>query len=205
MRFGKTLLAYVVIMTLVYTFISTADAELRRRSPVLRSHMVRREAGAKQTVPAVSQTDGQRNLATVKTAQLNPWLAPARGPANAQGFVSISYNGNDPSMNPGTLVVSGLPTGQYYAWLVFTRPAAEKRDPSSQLVAKFNVTKNGAWTETDLIFGSAIWVNMNHLTQFVLTNKVKTKAQVGRKPVKGAAGTRWGPGYKEAVLAGNFS
>jgi hypothetical protein len=202
MRFGKIFLVCGLIMTLVYAYASTTEAQLRRRSPVLRSQTVRRGAVAKQTVPTGSQTDGQRNLATVKTAQLNPWLAPARGPSNAQGFASISYNDND----SGTLVVSGLPTGEYYAWLVFSRPPAEKRKPSSQLVAKFNVTKNGAWTETALIFGSNMWVNMNHLDQFVLTNRVDTKgARVGRQPVKGAAGTRDGPGYKEALLAGYFN
>ena len=119
MCFKRTLLVCGLITAFVYANISTAEAQLRRQSPLLRSQTVRQAAVPKQTA---SRTLQERNLLTAKVVQLSPMLTPATGPSGAQGIASIFYNDVDTSMNSGNLVVTGLPAGKYSVWLIFFDP-----------------------------------------------------------------------------------
>jgi hypothetical protein len=201
MRFGKILLLCGVIMAVAFAAVNNAEAELRRRSSVLRSQTVQRGTVTGQTAP---QTLQKRELITGKVVQLSPMLAPAVGPSGAQGVASIFYNDVDTSLNSGNLVVTGLPEGRYYVWFVFFDPFSRK-NIYSELVAKFDVPENAARAETALTIGLPGVINISHAKQLVVTNKVNTSAEVGRKPIPGAAGYWGGPANGQAVLAANIN
>jgi hypothetical protein len=201
MRFGRTLLLFGVIMAVAFATVSNADAQLRRRSPVLRAQTIQRRTGVERTVPNTAQ---KQELISSKVVQLSPMLAPAVGPSGAQGVASFFYNDVDTSLNSGNLVVTGLPAGRYYAWLVFFDPFA-KKNIYSELVAEFEVHANGGRTETALTIGLPVVINISDAKQVVVTNKVQTSAEVGRKPIPGAAGYSGGPASGQAVLAANIN
>ena len=201
MRFGRILLLFGIIMAVAFTTVSNADAQLRRRSPVLRAQTVQRRPGVERTVPNAAQ---KRDLISAKVVQLSPMLAPAVGPSGAQGVASFFYNDVDTSLNSGNLVVTGLPAGRYYAWLVFFDPFAQK-NIYSELVAEFEMPVNGGRAETALTIGLPGVINISDAKQLVVTNKVKTDAQIGRKPIPGAAGYGNGPAKGQAVLAANIN
>ena len=203
MHFGKTLVVCVVLLALAFAVSSTADAELTRRSPALRARPVQRATAAKSTNPTTVQNYNPQMISS-KIVQLSPMVAPAVGPSGAQGVASVFYNDVDTTLNSGNLVVTGLPAGQYYAWLVFFDPFSP-RVIYSELIAKFNVLTNGNRTETALTIGLPSVINISHAKQVVVTNPCRTNAQVGRQPVPGAAGYRGGPARGEAVLAANIN
>ena len=201
MRFRKTLLICGVLAAFACVNVDNTEAQLRRRSSVLRPRTGRQTAVTHPTAPAMLQ---KRDLVTGKVVQLSPSLIPAAGPSGAQGVGYIFYNDVDTSLNSGSLVVTGLPAGHYYAWLVFFDPFSRK-NIYSELVAKFSVPENGARTETALTIGLPNIVNIAHAKQLVVTHQVKTKAQVGQDPVPGGAGYRGGPARSRAVLAANIN
>jgi hypothetical protein len=205
MRFGKLLIMCGVLAASFVVGPENADAQIVRRSPLIRA----RSAQQRKVTPSTnSATTQNRNMISAKVVQLSPMVAPAIGPSGAQGVGSVFYNDVDTSLNSGNLVITGLPQGRYYVWLVFFDPfksGSSSRTVHSELVAKFNVFSNSARTETSLMIGLPNVINISHAKQLVVTRKVKTDAEVGGKPVNGAAGYRRGPGYKEAVLAANIN
>lgn len=203
MRVGKILIVGGIILAVIVAAMQPTEAQLRRRSVLQRSRTTHRAVTSRQ---ATSRTAGDRNLITGTVVQLSPMLEPAIGPSGAQGVASIFYNDVDTSLNSGSLVVTGLPAGRYQAWLVFDDPfTSKKQQINSELVAEFYVHFNAARTETALSIGLPQVINITHARQLVVTNKVKTEAQVGRAPVCGAAGYRRGPAEGEAVLAANIN
>lgn len=200
-RFEKTLLICGLLAVFACVDGDTTEAQLKRRSSVLRSRTGQPAAAIHPTAPVALQ---KRDLITGKVVQLSPSLIPAAGPSGAQGVGYIFYNDVDTSLNSGSLVVGGLPAGHYYAWLVFFDPFSRK-NIYSELVAKFTVPESGTRTETALTIGLPNVVNIVHAKQLVVTHWVKTKAQVGQDPVPGAAGYRGGPARSRAVLAANIN
>ena len=201
MRFGKFVLIGGLITAFAIVSLSPADAQLRRRSTLGRLHAVQRGAVPAETAPTTAQ---KRDMITGKVVQLSPLLAPAAGPAGALGVGSIFYNDVDTSLNSGNLVVTGLPAGEYDAWLVFFDPFVSK-NIYSELVADFAVATNGARTETAMAIGLPNVINMIHAKQLVVTRHCKTMAQVGQAPVQGAAGYPGGPAKGQAILAANIN
>ena len=203
MRFGKFVLIGGLITAFTFVSLSSADAQLRRRSTLGRPHAVQRGAVPSEKAPTTAQKQ-KRDMITGKVVQLSPLLAPAAGPSGALGVGSIFYNDVDTSLNSGNLVVTGLPAGEYDAWLVFFDPFASGKI-YSELVAEFSVTANGARTETALAIGLPNIINMIHAKQLVVTHHCKTMAQVGQAPVPGAAGYPGGPAKGQAILAANIN
>lgn len=173
-----------------------AEAQLRRRTSGRFAH-------AAQTPATTARTESYE-MVTGQVIQLSPSLIPAGGPSGALGVGSIFYNDVDTSLNSGNLVVTGLPAGDYDAWLVFHDPFATK-NIYSELVARFVVAENGARAETALNIGLPNVINMIHAKQLVVTHHVESTAQVGQEPISGAAGYKGGPGKGKAVLAGNIN
>jgi hypothetical protein len=206
MRFEKTLIVCSLIVAFAFMSVANADAQLKR-TPALRARPAQRATVTKPTTPATTQN---RNLISAKVVQLSPMVVPAVGPSGAQGLGSIFYNDVDTSMNSGNLVVTGLPAGKYYAWLVFFDPFAHRTQPRkqkihSELVAKFKVLANGDRTETPLMIGLPNVITLSHAKQLVITKKIRTQAQVGGAPICGAAGYQGGPAQGKAILAANFN
>jgi hypothetical protein len=200
MRFGKLFIVCGIIIAVVAVGIGYSEAAQRRLA-------VQRYQAARQgtVTKSVTSASGQnRSLITEKIFQLSPMIIPANGPSGAQGVGAIFYNDVDTSLNTGNLVVTGLPAGSYYVWLVFFDPLASKA-VYSELVAHFTVNENSARTETALTIGLPNVVNISTVKQIVVTYQFKTNALVGGKPVNGAAGHKWGPGYGAAVLAANMN
>lgn len=199
MRFSKALTVCVVCLMIAGVAAGSVEARLGRRLPT-----VRRQAGQQSATASTAQAQNHK-LVTAKMVQLSPMIEPAIGPSGAQGVGSIFYNDVDTSLNSGNLVVTGLPAGRYMAWLVFYDPFTQnKQKIHSELVAEFSVFVNANRTETALTIGLPNVINLSHAKQLVVTKWVRTKAEVGRKPVCGAAGYSGGPAKKQAVLAANI-
>ena len=201
MRFGKIILIGGFIAACLAANWHTADAQLRRRPAIARARPAQPAAAAKQQTTAGQQN---RNLITGKVVQLSPMLPPAAGPSGSQGVASIFYNDVDTTLNSGNLVITGLPAGQYMAWLVFFDPFAAK-NIYSELTAVFQVTSNNARVETALAMGLPNVINISHVKQLVITHPLKTTAQVGQAPIAGAVGYSSGTGKGQAVLAANIN
>jgi len=202
MRVGKFLVICGVLLLLAGVVIPRAEAQVRHRLPALRANPGQREAAARPATPAAVQN---RELVSAKVVQLSPMLQPAIGPSGSQGVASFFYNDVDTSLNSGSLIVTGLPTGNYYAWIVFFDPLTSRKNVYSELVAKFTIPEDSVRTETALMMGLPTVINISDARQIVVTNAVKTDAEVGRKPVSGAAGQWGGPANGQAVLAANIN
>jgi hypothetical protein len=201
MHLGKSLLLYGVVTVLAVVNMSTVEAQLRRRSSLLRSRPVRRSAATKEGVSIPSQN---RTLVISKIIQLKPNFSPANGPEGSQGIAYIYYDDEATLLNSGRIVSSGLAEGEYYAWLVFIDLLSEQKI-FSELVAEFQVSQTSNRTEVGLTFGSPEVIKISNVKQLVITKKFQTPAELGKEPVAGAAGYPGGPGNGEAVLAANIT
>lgn len=150
MRFGKTFLLCGLAIAFASTNISSVEAQLRRRSSVLQSKTVRRTAVTKKNVPVPSQ---RRDLVVSKIVNLSPDLPPAKGPEGSQGIAYIYYNDENTLLNSGRVIVSGLPKGEYYVWLIFIDLLSESKI-FSELVAEFNINQDNEQPTPNSPFGA---------------------------------------------------
>jgi hypothetical protein len=167
MRFGKILAVCGLVTAFAFASSGNSEAQLKRRSPVLRSRTVQQRAVAKQP----SQKAGRRDLVTEEVVKLAPGIFPAAGPAGAHGTASVFFDDTNTGSFAGSLVVNGLPTGHYRAWFVFSDLTGVPSPVQSMQAANFTVHKAGSRTETPLFFfiGAPPVFNLSHLTQIVVT------------------------------------
>lgn len=205
MRFGKTVVICGLLAVFAYVSSDNPDAQLRRRSSVLRSRTGRQTAAMHPTAPATLQKAVTRNLVMDEIVNLGFRVFPANGPASATGTAAISFDDIDPGSFEGNLVVAGLPAGDYNAWFIFHSPFV----PSvfvSTCVARFTIAEPNQQTETLLTLSGAppeypqdLNFNLSYLKQVVVTGPFSLLE--GISPGKWLPGR---PGAPLAVLAGNI-
>lgn len=205
MRFRKIVVICGVLSALACVNADNTEAQLKRRSTVLRSRTGRQTAITHPTAPARLQTAIMRNLVMDETVKLGFNIFPANGPANATGTVSISFDDIDPESFQGNLVAAGLPTGDYNVWFVFHNPFVPPVFVST-CVARFTIAEPSQQTETLLTLSGAppeypqdLNFNLSYLKQVVVTGPFS--------PLKGVSPGKWVPGRPSAplaVLAGNI-